>query len=105
MWFIFPQIAGLSHSPIAQKFALASLAEAKDYLSHPILELRLLECTRRVNNIADSTAEEIFGSVDSLKFRSSMTLFTHATKEYQCFEEALQKYFGGHHDQLTIERI
>ncbi len=105
IWFIFPQIAGLGHSPMAKRFALSSLEEAKKYFDHLVLGMRLKECTRLVNGIEGSSVQEIFGSIDGMKFRSSMTLFVHATTDNQCFEEALQKYFGGEYDQLTVERI
>jgi len=90
---------------MAKRFALSSLEEAKKYFDHLVLGMRLKECTRLVNGIEGSSVQEIFGSIDGMKFRSSMTLFVHATTDNQCFEEALQKYFGGEYDQLTVERI
>src|SRR2546425_8541472 len=79
MWFIFPQIKGLGHSPMANKFAISSLQEAEAYLNHPILGPRLRECSRLVTLLEGRSIDQIFGSTDSLKFRSSMTLFAHAT--------------------------
>ena len=105
MWFIFPQITGLSSSPTSRKFSISSLDEATAYLSHLILGPRLIECTNLVNNVTGKTINEILGSIDSLKFRSSMTLFSHATIENQLFKEALQKYFSGQYDQLTLDRL
>jgi uncharacterized protein (DUF1810 family) len=102
MWFIFPQIAGLGHSPMARRFAIGSLAEARAYLEHPILGRRLTECTTLVNRIEGKTAEEIFGYPDDMKFRSSMTLFAYTTSEYEQFEAALQKFFQGVRDPLTL---
>lgn len=103
MWFIFPQIAGLGHSEMARRYAISSRAEALAYLAHPILGPRLLDCTRLVNQIEGRTAREIFGSPDDMKFRSSMTLFAAATSDNAVFKEALQKYFGGIGDSLTLK--
>jgi uncharacterized protein (DUF1810 family) len=105
MWFMFPQIQGLGYSPLAQKFAIPSLKEAKAYLEHPILGPRLRECCHLVNLIEGRSIEEIFGYPDDLKFRSSMTLFASATSENQIFKEALEKYFNGELDPSTIERL
>lgn len=105
MWFIFPQIAGLGSSPMARTFAIASLEEARAYLRHPVLGPRLEECCRLVNAIEGRTIGEIFGYPDDLKFRSSMTLFAHAAEDNQVFREALDKYFGGEFDPLTLERL
>ena len=105
MWFIFPQIQGLGYSPIAQKFAISSLQEAKAYLDHPILGARLRECCRLVNQVEGRSIEEIFGYPDDLKFRSSMTLFANATSANQIFQDALEKYFNGESDPLTLERL
>ncbi|MEO8098659.1 MAG: DUF1810 domain-containing protein [Acidobacteriota bacterium] len=102
MWFVFPQIAGLGRSGMAQKFAISSRAEATAYLAHPILGARLKECTRLVNAVDGRTAEEIFGSPDNLKFRSSMTLFANATSDNQVFSDALQKYCQGEADSRTL---
>lgn len=105
MWFVFPQIQGLGHSPTAQRFAISSLAEAEAYLRHPVLGPRLRECTQLVSAVEGRSIEEIFGHPDYLKFRSSMTLFAHATDEDQVFSDALRKYFGGEYDPLTLERL
>ena len=105
MWFVFPQIRGLGHSATAQHFAIASRAEADAYLHHPILGPRLRECTRLVNEIEGSSVEQIFGYPDDLKFRSSMTLFAHATADNQVFVDAIRKYFGGEYDPMTLDRL
>jgi uncharacterized protein (DUF1810 family) len=105
MWFVFPQIEGLSSSQMARKFAISSLAEARAYLAHPILGPRLTECTRLVNEVEGRSIEQIFGYPDDLKFRSSMTLFARATAEDQVFIEALRKYFKGEFDPATIDRL
>lgn len=105
MWFVFPQIQGLGHSPMAQRFALASRVEAEAYLRHAILGPRLRECTQLVTAVAGRRIEEIFGYPDDLKFRSCMTLFAHATADNQVFHDALRKYFGGQEDPATLERL
>ena len=105
MWFIFPQIRGLGHSPMASRFAISSLEEARAYLNDPMLGSRLRECTRLINRAEGLTIQQIFGYPDVLKFQSSMTLFAHATSENKDFEDALQKYFTGEYDRLTVERL
>jgi len=105
IWFIFPQIAGLGHSGMAQQFAIASLAEAKAYLQHPALGPRLRECTQLVLNVDGRSAEEIFSFPDHLKFRSCMTLFMTAATDNQIFKDALLKYFNGKPDQLTLDLL
>jgi uncharacterized protein (DUF1810 family) len=103
MWFIFPQIRGLGASPTAVHFAIASRQEAAAYLKHPILGPRLVECTQLVLGVKGGTSEQIFGQIDSLKFRSSMTLFAQVTLKETVFQEALQKYFDGEADGSTLE--
>jgi uncharacterized protein (DUF1810 family) len=105
MWFVFPQIEGLGSSPLARKFAISSLAEAAAYLQHPVLGPRLSECTELVNHVEGRTIEQIFGYPDDLKFRSSMTLFAHATPDSRVFLDALQKYSKGEFDPATMERL
>ncbi|MGH8229969.1 MAG: DUF1810 domain-containing protein [Steroidobacteraceae bacterium] len=92
MWFIFPQLRGLGHSPTSREFGIASLEEARAYLAHPLLGARLLECTQLVDAVEDRTAREIFGSPDDLKFRSCMTLFAEASGHGEVFESALRKW-------------
>jgi uncharacterized protein (DUF1810 family) len=105
MWFVFPQIQGLGHSPMAQRFALTSAADAAAYLRHPILGPRLRECTQLVNAVDGRSIETIFGYPDCLKFHSSMTLFAHAAGDNQIFLDALRKYFRGQDDLRTLERL
>jgi uncharacterized protein (DUF1810 family) len=105
MWFIFPQAEGLGSSQMARKFAISSLAEAAAYLAHPVLGSRLTECTRLVNLVEGRPIEQILGFPDDLKFRSSMTLFVHATPDNRVFIDALQKYFGGEFDPATLARL
>ena len=105
MWFVFPQLKGLGSSLMAQRFAIGSRAEAEAYLAHPVLGPRLLECTELMNGLEDASAEEILGPVDSLKFRSSMTLFAEVAGSSSVFAEALQKYFAGKPDDRTIDGL
>ena len=78
MWFVFPQVAGLGQSPTSRQYAISSLDEAKAYLAHPVLGPRLLECTRILGELAGRRPEDIFGGIDAMKLRSSMTLFARA---------------------------
>ena len=102
MWFIFPQIAGLGFSSMAQRFAIASPEEATAYLAHEVLGPRLRDCTRLVLDVRNKTAHDIFGSPDDLKFRSSMTLFG-AVSDDPLFGEAIAKYYAGEKDQATLD--
>jgi uncharacterized protein (DUF1810 family) len=103
MWFIFPQRRGLGSSAIATKFGISSRDEAEAYLSHPVLGPRLDECTRLVNVLVGRSIEQIFGYPDDLKFRSSMTLFRSIAKDNQIFNYALEKYYDGEPDPLTLD--
>lgn len=105
MWFVFPQIAGLGMSPMSQRFALHTLAEARAYLAHPVLGARLRECTRLVNGVEGRNINQIFGHPDDRKFRSSMTLFALAAEDDEPFRAALGKYFGGAEDPETLKRV
>jgi uncharacterized protein (DUF1810 family) len=104
MWFIFPQIAGLGRSATAQAYAISDLAEAQAYLAHPVLGPRLLECAQIVASHQGLTAQQIFGSIDAMKLRSSMTLFAYADPEQQLFRQVIDQYFPGP-DPETERRI
>lgn len=105
MWFIFPQLAGLGSSPMAQTYAIGSLDEARAYLAHPALGPRLRECVQAVNALAGRSAHQIFDAPDDLKFRSSLTLFAKAAPQEPLFATALGKYFGGELDLRTLARL
>jgi uncharacterized protein (DUF1810 family) len=105
MWFVFPQVKGLGSSAISREFAISSLAEAHAYLSHPVLGPRLKESARVIAGTDGRSAEEIFGPVDALKLRSSMTLFAAAAPDEPVFGEVLQKYFKGAPDEATLARL
>ena len=104
MWFVFPQIAGLGQSPISRRYAISSLAEAEAYLAHPVLGSRLSECAEIVRDLRAPSAEDIFGGIDAMKLRSSMTLFARADPANPVFQEVLDAYFGGTPDNAT-ERL
>lgn len=102
MWFVFPQVRGLGSSPMAERYGIGSLEEARAYLAHPLLGARLRQCTQLVNEVEGRDAETIFGYPDYLKFRSCMTLFeTAAGDDAALFTRALQRYFAGEGDPLT----
>ena len=100
MWFIFPQLAGLGRSEMSRRYSIASLAEARAFLAHPILGPRLLECAAAVLDAAGS-AEEILGPIDAVKLRSSMTLFHRAAPEEPTFRAVLERCYEGVTDQAT----
>ena len=104
MWFIFPQLAGLGHRAMAQRFVIASRAEAVAYLGHGVLGSRLRECTALVNGIEGRTILEILGSPDDLKFHSSMTLFGAVSSDPK-FAVAITKFYGGKRDQRTLDLL
>jgi uncharacterized protein (DUF1810 family) len=105
MWFVFPQLKGLGYSSMAQKFGISSRAEAEAYLAHPVLGPRLIESTQLLNLVEGRSIKQILGDIDSLKFRSSMTLFAQVTGESSVFADALRRHFGGQADRLTLDRL
>ncbi len=106
MWFVFPQLAGLGRSETARHFGIGGLAEAHAYLTHPALAPRLVEATEAMLAWAGKrTAEHILGPLDALKFHSSMTLFAEAAGTDSPFAEALETFFAGARDPLTMELL
>ncbi len=105
MWFVFPQIAGLGRSSMAQAYAIGSVAEAQAYLAHPVLGPRLVECAKAVAGHHGRSAEEILGGIDAIKLRSSMTLFAAADPEQPIFQQILDLYFDGQADPETVSRL
>jgi uncharacterized protein (DUF1810 family) len=101
IWFIFPQIAGLGRSATSQEFAITSLDEARAYLAHPVLGARLRECAQLVLAVEGRTAEEILGSLDAMKLRSSVTLFQYGSPDEPVFAQVLDRYYGGVADMAT----
>ena len=104
MWFVFPQIAGLGRSETARYYAIASTAEARAYLAHPVLGARLIEATEAAIG-APGSAEAIFGGIDAVKLRSSMTLFEAVADDPAPFAAALARFFGGERDAETLRLL
>lgn len=104
MWYIFPQIAGLGGSDMAQRYAIDSLDEARAYLAHPLLGPRLEACVAALRRLPDADAERVFGPVDAMKLRSSLTLFI-AAGAPRLFQEALDRWFAGRADLATLSRL
>lgn len=105
MWFVFPQFAGLGRSAMSRRYAIHSLDEARSYLEHPVLGRRLRECASVLTKLGGLSSEQIFGAVDAVKLRSSMTLFQIAAPEEGCFGRVLQDYFAGERDAATEELL
>ena len=103
MWYIFPQMRGLGRSDTAQWFGIATLEEARAYLAHPLLGARLRECIEALQDFTGKTATQVFGEVDAMKLRSSLTLFSHAGGG-PIFEAALERWFGSS-DRRTVELL
>ncbi|WP_142860717.1 DUF1810 domain-containing protein [Salinigranum halophilum] len=105
MWYVFPQMEGLGRSQMAQRYAISSRDEAEAYLVHSILGPRIRECTEIVNAVEGRSVNDIFGSPDDLKFRSSMTLFDAAAKDPTPFRTALKRYYDNEPDPKTLELL
>lgn len=105
MWFVFPQLAGLGRSPTAREFSLSSLDEARAYLRHDILGARLAQCASIVAGLSGRSAEQIFGGIDAMKLRSSMTLFCRADPGQPVFAEVLERYYQGRPDPATDDLL
>ncbi|HTF11448.1 MAG TPA: DUF1810 domain-containing protein [Asanoa sp.] len=105
MWFVFPQVAGLGRSSMAQAYAISGLDEARAYLAHPVLGPRLRECATALVEGAEADEERIFGPIDALKLRSSMTLFTHAAPAEFVFRAVLGRFYAGVEDDATLARL
>lgn len=106
MWWVFPQVAGLGMSSTSAAYAIADLAEATAYLRHDVLGPRLLECCRALLNLEDGvSAEQVLGSVDAIKLRSSMTLFAHADPTEPVFREVLERFYDGREDERTVHLL
>ena len=105
MWFVFPQIAGLGLSETSRRYAISSIDEARAYLAHPILGKRIEECARTLTELTGESARDIFGPVDATKLRSSMTLFARAAPGNALFQDVLDRYFDGHADAATDDRL
>lgn len=104
MWFIFPQIIGLGESDNAIYYSIVNIEEATKFLSHEVLGKRLREITNELLKLKTNDPEEIFGEIDAMKLKSSMTLFD-CVEENSIFDEVLKKYFNGQRDELTLEKL
>ena len=105
MWFVFPQLAGLGHSAMAQAYALGSLDEARAYVAHPVLGPRLRACVDAVLSHPDRSAEQVLGGIDALKLRSSMTLFARADPDEPAYAAVLETFYGGEPDPRTEQLL
>ncbi len=105
MWFVFPQLAALGRSQMAQRYAISGLPEAQAYLQHPVLGSRLVECANLLTAVSATSAEEILGAVDAQKLQSSMTLFAQAAPQERVFQDVLDRYFDGKPDEGTTSRL
>jgi uncharacterized protein (DUF1810 family) len=105
IWFIFPQLAGLGQSPTAQYYGIKSLDEAAAYLKHPVLGGRLHESLKVLQTLEQTNADQDFGELDAMKFRSSLTLFAEADGADPIVEGALQRWFGGRKDEKTLHLL
>jgi uncharacterized protein (DUF1810 family) len=105
MWYVFPQMRGLGQSQQSHKYGITSLAEARAYLQHPVLGPRLLECTQLLLSVEGRSAVQILGSVDAMKLRSCMTLFSRAAPEESAFRQVLDTYFQGLEDEKTVRLL
>jgi uncharacterized protein (DUF1810 family) len=102
MWFVFPQFEGLGQSPTSRHYAIRSAGEAAEYLRHPMLGSRLVECCEALLATKDRSAHEIFGSPDDLKLHSCATLFASVSPPGSVFHRVLDRFFGGEPDPLTL---
>jgi uncharacterized protein (DUF1810 family) len=105
MWYVFPQLAGLGFSATSRRFSIKSLAEAKAYLSHPVLGPRLVECAEAVLGLEGRSASDIFGFPDDMKLRSCATLFARVSPPGSVFDQVLEKYFQGGRDAETLRLL
>jgi uncharacterized protein (DUF1810 family) len=105
MWFVFPQIAGLGRSPMAQHYAITDADEARAYLAHPLLGARLREACAAMLAHRGVRPESILGGIDAIKFRSSMTLFDAVAEDAEPFSDALDQFYGGGRDPATLKRL
>lgn len=105
MWYVFPQLAGLGQSSTSRYYALKDIEEARSYLADPVLGERLKECTEATLALPGSSAMDIFGGIDTLKFRSSLTLFIRVAGDDSPFRQALDRYFEGEMDARTLELL
>ena len=105
MWYIFPQLRGLGTSSMSHKYGIYDVKEAKTYLKHQVLSERIYELCRELLKHKNKSAEDIFGDVDTMKLRSSMTLFALAAGDGSIFHQVLDCFFDGKPDRETLKLI
>ena len=105
MWYIFPQIEGLGHSPTTRLYSIKSLEEARQYLAHPVLGTRLRSCSEAVLAVQGRSASDIFGHPDDWKLQSSMTLFELVSGPGSAFDRVLDRYYQGKRDPRTLQIV
>jgi uncharacterized protein (DUF1810 family) len=105
IWYVLPQLRGLGHSSMSQHYGLAGRDEARAYAAHALLGPRLVECVQAMLGHAGRSAEQILGEVDALKFRSCLTLFAEVAPQHPCFDQALQRFYGGERDAQTLRLL
>ena len=105
IWYVFPQMASLGHSEMSEKYSISCINEARAYIGHAILGPRLVECTELVLAVEGKAAEQILGSIDAMKFHSSMTLFSRVGESASIYQHALSKYFDGEPDPKTLKAM
>ena len=105
MWYIFPQLRGLGMSSMSHKYGIVDLDESKAYLEHQVLSARLYELCGELLKHKDKSAYDIFGDIDAMKLKSSMTLFALTSGDYTIFDEILENFFSGEMDEITVQLI
>ena len=105
MWYIFPQLRGLGRSPMAYKYGLDGVEEAKAYLAHPVLSARLIEISEALLDHKEECIENIMGDIDAMKLRSSMTLFASLSEEYSVFHRVLDCFYSSEEDEWTLGKV
>ena len=105
IWYVFPQLVGLGHSALSERYGIVSLEEARAYLEHPVLGPRLRECAAALMQVRERSADEVLGRTDAMKVRSSMTLFHRAAPDEPVFAQVLERFYGGVPDRVTDERL
>lgn len=105
IWYVFPQLVGLGHSAMAQRYGISGLAEARAYVQHPLLGARLEECAAALLQHRQRSARELLGTPDDMKLQSSMTLFAAAAPQRRIFQQVLDAFFEGRPDPHTLARL
>ena len=105
IWYVLPQLKGLGQSEFSEYYGISGLPEASAYLAHDVLGSRLKECIEVMDSLQDTSAEQVLGEIDAMKFRSCLTLFAQVAPDSSLFIEALRRYFHGRQDDRTIQSL